>query len=133
MAVEAGAGPLSRLFWAATRDAFDNGKSVFVMLFRRRNDRHPVVVLLGNRLSEESGRRYGCCVAVIGHKQEVFAVERQTEATQRQLPLHESLIEAGAVRQFEREEMDPWRQVLHDTPILPAHSGIAATGVDLSC
>ncbi|CAJ0595242.1 unnamed protein product [Cylicocyclus nassatus] len=79
------ASPLPQL-QIATEAAFKHMESIVHILYRKRKDPKPLVILLGARHLEESGHRFGCCVAVVG--EEVYAVECQAEARANEMPLH---------------------------------------------
>ncbi|CAJ0608119.1 unnamed protein product [Cylicocyclus nassatus] len=100
------ASPLAQLLQIATEAAFEHMESVVLILYRKRNDPKPLVILLGSRHLEDDGHRYGCCVAVVG--EEIYAVECQAEARADEMPLHLELLEAGPLtRHFPSLTIEP--------------------------
>ncbi|CAJ0600644.1 unnamed protein product [Cylicocyclus nassatus] len=102
-----------RVAFARSRPTiFTNSRmeSVVLILYQKRNDPQPLVILLGGRHLEESGyryHRYGCCVAVVGD--EIYAVEHQAEARADEMPLHLKLLAGGPLtRHFPSPTMEPW-------------------------
>ncbi|CAJ0595607.1 unnamed protein product [Cylicocyclus nassatus] len=104
------ASPLAQLLQIATEAAFKRMESVVLILYQKQNDPQPLVILLGARHLEESGHRYGCCVAVVGD--EIYAVERQAEARADEMPLHLKLLSAGPLtRHFPLPTIEPWNTI----------------------
>ncbi|CAJ0606093.1 unnamed protein product [Cylicocyclus nassatus] len=104
------ASPLAQLLQIATEAAFEHMESVVLILYRKRNDPKPLVILLGSRHLEDDGHRYGCCVAVVG--EEIYAVECQAEARADEMPLHLELLEAGPLtRHFPSLTIEPWETI----------------------
>ncbi|CAJ0604871.1 unnamed protein product [Cylicocyclus nassatus] len=94
----------------ATEAAFEHMESVVLILYRKRNDPKPLVILLGARHFEDDGHRYGCCVAVVG--EEIYAVECQAEASADEMPLQLELLEAGPLtRHFPSLTIEQWETI----------------------